>query len=250
MKVLFVAWQNQENRTWYPVGMLSIKDNKYVFQYTKGALEPEGFRGFGRMSDLKQIYESEELFPFFQNRLLSENRPEYSDMLDWLDIDNEENKKLYMLALGGGKRGTDQLEIFQCPEKDRYNKLTIKFFVHGISHLDKNVQKRINSLCKGERLFLMQDIQNDYDANAIALRTIDPVAIVGYCPRYLSSDIEELIKRGEAKTITVSVAKVNMEAPAQFRVLCCLSAPWPVNYRPCSGELYQPIVGSVDSCEV
>ncbi len=79
---LILAWKNPNTRTWTPVGILEYKENKYFFNYTKGA-KVENFNPFGQMIDLEKTYESETLFPIFQNRLLSKSRPEYEDYLEW-----------------------------------------------------------------------------------------------------------------------------------------------------------------------
>lgn len=57
-----------------------------VLLHARGAEKP-GFRPFAQMEQLDQIYESEELFPVFANRLLSASRPEYEDFLQWGGFD-------------------------------------------------------------------------------------------------------------------------------------------------------------------
>lgn len=241
MKVLFVAWQDQIKGEWYPVAKLIAEENKFSFCYTKGALSREGFKGFGRMNDLNKTYVSGELFPFFKNRLLSKGRPEYEDMLRWLNLKHSNNIQLEMLALGGGRRGTDNIEIFQCPEKDSHGRLTINFFCHGIRHISMEAQSLINKLRPSQRLFLVLDVQNNFDPNAILLRTDDPINFTGYCPRYLARDFKEILDHVDRTQISVVVEKVNLEAPWQFRLLCSLNAPCPDGYRPCSDDMYSPL---------
>ncbi|MEG3862886.1 hypothetical protein QT974_27760 [Microcoleus sp. herbarium12] len=52
--------------------------------------------------------------------------------------------------------------------------------------------ERINRLESGEKLWLAQEFQNFYDSKALILNTEDQ-QIVGYCPRYLNSEIFELL---------------------------------------------------------
>lgn len=251
MKTLFVARQNPTDRKWIPVGKLMATGDKYLFAYTKGATASESFFPLGRMTKLDEVYESNELFPFFANRLVSKNRPEYNEFLQWLNLENDQNVSLEMLGLSGGRRGTDQLEVFQCPEKDENGMLSIKFFSHGISHLDKQSQERVCSLTAGERLFLMRDIQNIFDPSAIAIRTDDPTALVGYFPRYLTSDVLWLIDKVDPDKVHISVSKVNQDAPMQFKLLCDLISPWPSSFVPCSTELYQTIANNISkTCEI
>jgi hypothetical protein len=116
MKVLFLAWRDPENRSWFPVGRLSFNEKVYQFVYTKGVKKKHHFVPFGRMDDLTATYESTELFPLFANRLLSKKRPEYQDWLRWLNIPAGKDDPLTLLAQTGGVRETDTLAVFPCPE--------------------------------------------------------------------------------------------------------------------------------------
>ena len=82
MKSLFVAWRpaSPEQAGWTPVGRLEHDGRLYRFCYTRGARKP-GFQPFPQMQRIEQVYESEELFPLFVNRLLSQSRPEYEAYL-------------------------------------------------------------------------------------------------------------------------------------------------------------------------
>jgi len=99
----------------------------------------------------------------------------------------------------------------------------------------------VDSLRVGERLFLMPDPQNKYDAMALALRTDDPVVLVGYCPRYLTHDVNEVLGKSEPDNIEVTIERVNRDAPLNLRLMCKLVSPWPEGFKPCSDEDYQPL---------
>lgn len=246
MRKLFIVWQDPEKRRWYPVGRLSFEDGIYRFNYTKGALQAKKtkrFVPFGRMQDFNVTYESEELFPLFANRLLSEKRPEYQDYVKWLQLEQDSlgNKQLAMLAITGGMRRTDSLEILPCPIPTNDNKYEVLFFVHGLSHIDKNNINCVNNLKKGDRLFFMLDVQNKFDATAIILRTDDPVALVGYCPRYLTKDFYTILKKCGASIPNITIEQVNLDAPLQLRLLCKFSAPWPKSFQPCSDDPFEPL---------
>jgi HIRAN domain len=241
MKVLYLAWQEPKERTWIPVGKLSFKDELYWFVYTKGAQKFSTFIPFGRMSDLKTIYESRELFPLFANRLLSKSRPEYKNFLHWLNVKENEDDPLALLALTGGMRETDSLIVFPCPERSDENTYHVHFFSQGIRYLSDATIQTVNSLSPGDLLYLMPDPQNPGDSFALALRTNDPPLIVGYCPRYLSKDFLVLLRRHPGET-KASVERVNPEAPMQLRLLCNLTAPWPEDFQPCSDPDYEPLV--------
>jgi len=246
MTTLYLAWQDPKGRSWFPVGQLSFNGQQYRFVYTEGAKEAPNFRTFGMMTELDTVYESTELFPLFANRLLAEKRPEYKDFLTWLNIKENEADPISLLARSEGRRETDSLTLFACPERDGEGNLKIHFFSHGIRYLEDQVVNQINNLKQGERLCLMPDIQNESDQFAIALRTDVPATIVGYCPRFLAKTFRGILEKSRLNAIDVSVERVNKDAPIQLRLLCKLSAPWPKDFEPCSDKSYQPLAGLGD----
>lgn len=240
MNTLFVSWQDARKRRWYPVGRLTYEKPVYRFVYTAGAKEAENFSPFFGMRELEAIYESEQLFPIFSNRLLSDSRPEYTKLINWLSLQTKDIDPFVILSLTGGVRKTDSIEIFPCPVPTDGN-YELNFFSRGLSHQPEATQRRVDQLKHGETLYLMRDVQNKYDALALALRTDDPVTIVGYCPRYLASDLNELLAKNGPEGVTVTVDKVNADAPFQLRLMCRIVSPWPQGFKACSSELYRPL---------
>lgn len=242
MDTLFLAWQDPQNRRWLPVGRLTFNGAVYHFIYTKGAKASRNFIPFGRMRDMDVTYESKELFPLFANRLLSRSRPEYRDFLHWLNIRADEDDPVALLARTGGLRETDSLEVFPCPQPTNNNQYHIHFFVHGIRHLPEQAIERVHALRERDRLLLMRDLQNPYDSLALAVRTGGLPNFLGYCPRYLTEDVLTLLNKCGLQAVQVSVERVNREAPLQLRLLCNITSCWPAGFRPCSGEMYEPLV--------
>jgi len=239
MKSLFVAYQDTVSRTWTPVARLTHDGKLYHFAYTRGAKNLTNFVPFGRMVELDAEYVSEQIFPLFANRLLPKSRPEYKDYLNWLGLTGADHDALEELARTGGLRATDSLELIPCPEPTSSNQYEVYFFCRGLQHFPGNSQARSLVLAKGEPLYLMQDIQNDKDNMALLLRTDDPVTLVGYVPRYYSAEFSRLINLVGGGATKVTVEKVNADAPIQYRVLCKLSAPWPMQFQPCQNGLYE-----------
>ena len=95
---------------------------------------------------------------------------------------------LELLGRSEGVRVTDSLTVFPCPEKNREGAYDVHFFSHGLRYLPDHAVQVVDKMQSGARLFLMPDPPNPHDAYALALRTDDPVTIVGYCPRYLTKD--------------------------------------------------------------
>jgi len=241
MKALFIAWQDTKTRRWAPVGRLTREDGVYRFVYTRGAEEMADFRPFGRMQDLHKAYKSEELFPIFANRILAKNRPEYRDYLKWLGLSDAQYDALEELARTGGLRATDSLELFPCPEPTEGKNYEVYFFGRGLRHLHMENQERAHQLRPGERLFLMQDLQNSHDSMALLMRTSDPITLVGYAPRYYSAEFTQLIRSTGPDQVKVTVEQMNTDAPIQYRVLCKLVSPWPANFSPCTKEEFKAL---------
>lgn len=249
MNSLFVAWRPPmpDQTGWRPVGRLEHDGDLYRFWYTQGARKP-GFRPFSQMENLEQIYESEELFPLFANRLLPESRPEYEAYLRWsgFDIGNPPDPIL-VLGVTEGIRQTDAVEVFPCPTPDADGCYLNKFFLHGIRWLPAATIERIGRLKDGERLRLMLDLQNVADPNAVALRTDEELMHIGYVPRYLANDVGQLVQSCDVGFIELFVDRVNRDAPLQNRVLCRMRACWPDGFQPCSGVDFAPIQAGVPS---
>ncbi len=203
---------------------------------------------FGRMTKLDTEYVSTDLFPLFANRVLPRTRPEYRDYLRWLGLTETQHDELEELARTGGLRATDTLELIPCPEPTAANRYEVFFFSRGLRHLHEENQQRAARLTAGERLYLMQDLQNTHDPMALLLRTGNPVTLVGYAPRYYSAEFTTLIGLVGQEAVTVTVERVNLDAPLQYRVLCKLSAPWPAQFLPCVSGAYEPLGKAAPSC--
>lgn len=241
MSVLFLTWQDPHDRRWYPVARLSFEDGQYTFMYTQGARASPRFVPFGRMTDLAARYRSPELFPLFANRILSKSRPDYEEHLAWMGLSEGNADPLVVLARTGGERATDTLQIYPCPMKTREGKYESYFFCHGIRYMKNS--DAVARLKPGQRLLPMFDILNEHDPQAVVFRTDDPVTIIGYCPRYLTRDVHDLVCTAP-DSFGLYVHKINHEAPIQFRLLCRLIADWPADFEPCSDEAFMPLAST------
>lgn len=241
MKSLFIAYQDPESRKWAPVGRLSQMGSRFHFVYTQGAKDLSNFTPFGRMTDLGAEYVSDELFPLFKNRVLAKSRPEYAQYLKWLGLDSVQYDALDELARTGGIRATDSLEMFPCPSPTEQNNYEVYFFTRGLRHFYGENQKRAAELKVGEPLNVMLDPQNEHDPHALVIRTQDPITLVGYAPRYFSSEFTKLMDSVGAENVRVTVEQVNADAPLQYRVLCRIRAPWPSNFQVCDSREFRPL---------
>lgn len=243
---LYVAWQEQATKRYYPVGRLvsGLRPDwpEFEFCYLGGARDARqaGFQPLLAFPDIDRVYRSDELFPLFQNRLMPPGRAEYREYLANLAIDPDRADPMTVLTRSGGGRATDALEMFEVPRiSDQGNPFKTQFLAHGIRYLNLDSMGRIERLRPNDRLLIMHDCQNSADNRALALRTEDRV-IVGYFPRYLLDDAFELLR--SCLVVEVFVARVNpAPAPLQQRLLCRLEACWPLGFRPYCGPQYRPI---------
>ena len=122
MRTLFLAWQATQglpggvspSRGWFPVGRLEASPEKhyYRFMYTKGAESAQKAAGFGfldALPKLDKVYESSELFPLFQNRVLNPRRGDYAEYVERLALDPKHVDPLDILEMSEGRRQTDNL---------------------------------------------------------------------------------------------------------------------------------------------
>lgn len=235
MKTLFVAWQQPDSKEWIPVAKLEYDGSTYAFSYTQGIFRAKDFRQFSGMKNVQAIYESPRLFPLFANRMISKSRPEFKDYLRWLGLPDRDVRPMEILALTGGIRGTDSIEIFQPPVVSDQGKYELKFFARSLSHLPQAALERISALQKGERIYLMKDPQNDFDTQAVAIRTGTPSWFLGYCPKYYAQDLGSLLEEPKCD-LTVTVKCINLDAPSNMRLLCSVTASIPTGFAPLSKE--------------
>jgi hypothetical protein len=243
LKILFLAWQDPNSRSWFPIGRLTFDGTNYKFTYTQGVLEAQQKCNFEPLSSfprLDKVYQSTYLFPVFANRLMPKNRPDYSSFIRWLNLSPYEDDAINILARTGGKRETDTLSVFPSPEPDVEGRYRLHFFLHGLRYLPQCTIERINQLKGGEKLWLAHEFQNSHDSKALTLNTEDHY-IVGYCPRYLNSEIFALLLRNSS-LVKVCVEAVNQSpTPLQFRLLCNIIAQCDNEFKPFSSCEYQPL---------
>ncbi|HLO85677.1 MAG TPA: DNA-binding protein [Nostocaceae cyanobacterium] len=240
-QTLFLAWQDSDSRSWFTIGRLTFDGNKYKFVYTKGVKEAQntcGFEPLYSFPKLKEEYTSNYLFAVFSNRVMSRSRPDYTDFLKWLNIPENEDDPLAILARSGGQRETDSLAVLPYPEPDKEGLYQLHFFAHQLQNLHKDTIEKINRFKPKEKLFLV------YDNKELTLRKNDKDEdIVGYCPSYLKSEIYELIRKDSKSSVLLEVERVNLSpTPLQFRLLCRLTAFCKNGYRPFSSSKYQPLL--------
>jgi len=248
MKSLFLAWQaptdSQRSRAWFPVGQLDAQPNEphYRFRYTRGALtaqESVGFSPLLAFPDFETVYESDELFPLFKNRVISPNRKDFEEYIHWLDLDRGQADPIEILSVSGGERVTDNLEVFPKVTADREGHFNVRFFLHGLRHLGAKAIERASQLHVGEDLRILVELNNPATRLAVPLLTED-YQMIGWAPRYLVQDLINCVPC--APELTAKIARINADAaPLNQRILVDYAGRAPQGVQPMSTPDFKPL---------
>ena len=254
MKTLFLAWQDKRlrgdhvdgTRAWFPIGRLDAEpdDAHYRFAYTRGVLqakEKAGFQPLDAFPKFDVLYESSELFPLFQNRLISTKREDYAEYLQRLDLSPEQADPFEILAISGGGRQTDNLEVFPKIQARRDGSFSCRFFLHGWRHVNAPSQDRLNGLRPGEPLQVSIELNNPATGLAVQLETANDYFMLGWAPRYLIQDVLRAVAGGPSN-MTARVVQLNPPpAPHNQRVLVELEGRLTAGYEPMSSDEFLPL---------
>lgn len=252
MKTLYLAWQAPKpSLAWFPIGRLDANPQErfYRFRYIQGARTAEAEGGLPVLPAFpvfEQDYYSTQLFPLFENRVMNKRRTDFGDYLQSLDLVRKPNQDaeldLEMLSVTGGQRLTDDLHVFPkiTPAADKT--FSLRFFLHGIRHLNAASQARVSQLQAGESLMVGVELNNPATQLAINLHTAD-YQMLGWAPRYLVNDI--LKTTPHAPELEVKVVRLNNDGmvPPNRRVLVELHGKFPEGIQPMSGPEFEPLVG-------
>ena len=141
-KTLFLAWQDRANtRQWFPVGRLdaNLDCSEFRFRYINGAKraqEEVGFSPLLEFPELERDYRSSDLFPIFQNRIMTPRRPDFPEYLRSLDL-AENADPIEILSANGGRRVTDSFEVFPELVKNEDGGFVCRFFLHGLRYISE-----------------------------------------------------------------------------------------------------------------
>lgn len=236
---LFVAWQDPTTRAISPVGALvRHEDGTYEYRYLRQAEALPGFRPFVAFPELHRVYLSAELFPFFQNRLVSRDRHDYPDFVAGVDLPVDADP-FEILARTQGRRATDTVEVFPEPVADpKTGTVVVHFLVRGIRHVP-HAQDAIDMLAPGDQLRVVPDPQNPVDRFAVLVRT-DDVRIVGWIPAYLSRLVHHGLANGAGPLVTVERVG-DRSGPVHLRLLCRIEVEWREPGPVLSGPEYETL---------
>lgn len=230
--------RSYKSSSWATVGELLREGSLYTFRYTAGAYKLPGVALFPGLPDLDKVYQMEDLFPIFKNRLLSKRRPEYKKWLSWGGFDDVDTPDaIAVLGTLGSRRTADSLELFTGPLQQPNWDCYAQFFLHGVRH--HVTAEVLEALQEGEKLIVRNENDNPYDHLAVAVDNSERRHL-GYVPRFLTTDIRFLSKNCPDQ-LEVTVKRANIGAPSHYQILCQLHSSWPAKFLPCTGGDFERI---------
>ncbi len=241
-RTLFLAWQDDSSRQWFPVGRLDADVGQafYRFRYTGGAKRAEQKVGFPPLLDFPDLhcdYRSSELFPLFQNRVMNRRRPDFLDYLRSLDLPDEADQ-IEILSANGGLRETDSFEVFPKIETGADGHFRCQFFLHGSRYVNVEAQERIKHLRRQEPLSVTLDRNNPVTGLAVQIRTTDR-HMIGWSPRYIVHDLAIADRSGDYQAMVVRLNPPPV--PWNHRVLIEMRGRLQ-DHEPMSSSDFKPLV--------
>jgi len=222
---LLVTWQDPATRAFWRIGVLTHSDTTgYEFEYITGIEVLDGFVPFLGLDDVRQVYRSSELFPFFAERMMDPGRVGFDAWLQRLHMEATASP-MEILAKSHGSRGTDTVQLFAVPRVDDERFTATQFFVNGVRHVE-GASDRIEELKPEQRLSIKEDPENDWDVRALIVTTDG--APLGFIPGPLLDYVHVL---RASQSWGFEVVQVNpVEMGNHFRLLVQISGQLPADY--------------------
>ena len=207
---LWLIWKNPKSRRRYKIGILTYYNDIYTFKYVEPELNDainNGFNFFPGFDDINKIYESDRLFANIETRLPNKTRPDYLDILNSYELNNE-STQFDILKATKGRLITDNYEFVRT-----FDSKKIEFDVAGTRHCS-DVEKCKKLLNINDKLLLELELDNKYDKNAIKVVFCKDGEKyhLGYVPRYYTNELASLLKSGNSYSAMIQnlILKVNL----------------------------------------
>ena len=237
---LYIAGRSPEDwRRWAPFGRLDLDLARswYRFRHVRGsnrAVELDLWVPVPGFRELGGDYQSDRLFPVFQNRVMNRRRPDLPNYLESMDLGPSVDP-IHALWVDGGYRVTDWLYVFPRLMRGEDRAFRCRFFVHRWRHAGPDVPQRLEALEPGDQVHLVPETPN---SPAVAIRTEDE-ELVGWIPMFLAHEIAlaPSSARYEARVVRLNPPP----HPSSHRVLIETACFWE-NHEPMSEEDFEPLV--------
>lgn len=219
---LLVLWQQPSTRALLPVGLLGFDGVTYRFEYLPAARTAEGFRPLLGFKDLDSVYESDELFALFRERIMDPSRDDFERVLEGLQLDPTVATPWEQLVHSGGGSEGDTLQVTPLPcEADKgwsctalvsgLRYLQVKSITTELGdsriYLEREFEEVLGALRPGDPLVVRREIGNDYNPDALVLFTARN-ELIGYLPDWLARLIAPTL-HGEDGWQIARVVRIN-----------------------------------------
>lgn len=201
--------------------LTSLGGGEYGFAYTDGAGNAD-LVPLAEFPDLGASYVTRSLPAFFANRVMSSRRSSYRTYLSWLGL-GDAPTPMEILARTGGGRATDTFHVVDPFDPGEGGLRSGRFFACGLGHVDQ-IDAALSDVRPGHKLRLVDEPETPGTPLAIQLgagRARDE-RTVGWVPDWLVGDAQEMRETYVDPTITVD--RVNRDAPNHLKLLCLLVA--------------------------
>ena len=229
-----VLWQSPDTPGYRCVGTLTRERDAYRFEYSSQARLDASFPGFASFPDLDEVYRSEELFPFFANRVMTPRRDDYQEYLQSIGLHDMTPDPFVILARTLGRRVTDQIQVLPVPEVESDGRLSFHFLVNGARHVDPKGE-RLRDVTRGSNLQLASDPGNEASPYAVLVGSRPHVIrdeALGYVPEILAGLVGTLLDADAVLRVQAEVVNQvgEVDVPAQLRLLARLDAVVPSDF--------------------
>lgn len=251
---LVVTWQHPDERLIEPIGLLDYDGHCYRFGYIHHVLQVKDFRPLLGFRDLYRQYVSDQLFPFFAQRVMDPRRPDYQRYVQRLGLPDDASP-WEQIGRSQGRRQGDTIQLLPEPVND-CGLITCRFLVNGIRHVpgpsrildgrpvqvDRNqVEAALSALRSGNPLGIAQEPGNPINKLALMVMA-DSVTPVGWIPNLMLEDMHRLLSRAK---VTVTADHVNgPSAPWHLRLLALLTGHDAGQFQFFSGEKWELLARS------
>ncbi len=216
----WIVRQGPTSRSFHRVGELEAReDGEFRFRYLPDAPTAPNFRPLAAFPELDREYRSDDLFPYFSNRIMSARRPDFDAHLSALGLTREDWTPLELLARSAGGRATDTIQVVSEPVVDDDGLERLVFPVSGVRWIP-GASERIARLASDQPLRIRAEPDNPFDCRALLLDAASDEP-VGWIPGYLLDYVHKHMERGA--TVAAFVEQANgPETPSHIRLLCRL----------------------------
>lgn len=219
-----VAWRDSSKPAISPIGCLDYVDGRYSFAYVPGASQIPDFRPLLEFPSFARTYVSDDLFPFFAQRIMDSRRPDYPAYVEALALPLNASA-LDVLGRSGGRRKADKVQVMEIPREAADGTTTFDFLVHGsrFSPVGEDaVSVALSAARPGDELALLPEPENPVNPNALLVVTAAGVPI-GWVPDLLLPFVNSMLDAGGWQ---LSVLRVNgPEVAWQLRLVAHLTGP-------------------------